>query len=172
MIQLTDVYNDTSVPLNSQRNTYTPTPPSPHPTPSSSSAPSHNRWLLSEAKKRNPDIKTYGLPWAYPGWVGGPEQTGSPFSHPNLTSTYILKWLEGARDVYNVDVDYIGIWNERASDATYAKTLRKTLDDAGFANTKLVAKDGGADICDDLSKVRAEPATLHDDNDTHLHSVY
>ena len=42
----------------------------------------------------------------------------------------------------------------------YAKTLRKTLDDAGFSNTKLVAKDGGADICDDLSKVsRAGHAT-------------
>ena len=62
-------------------------------------------WLLAEAKKRNPNIKTYGLPWAFPGWVGGPEQSGNPFAHPNLTSTYILKWLEGARDVYNVDID-------------------------------------------------------------------
>lgn len=43
-------------------------------------------------------------------------------------------------------------WNERSSDATYAKTLRKTLDDAGFTDTILVAKDGGADICDDLAK--------------------
>jgi len=108
--------------------------------------------LLSEAKKRNPDIKTYGLPWAYPGWVGGPEQSGSPFTHPELTSKYILKWLEGARNVYEVEIDYIGIWNERASDAAYAKTLRKTLDAAGFANTTLVAKDGGKDICDDMAK--------------------
>ena len=109
-------------------------------------------WLLSEAKKRNPDIKTYGLPWAYPGWVGGPEQSGSPFTHPNLTSTYILKWLEGARDVYNIDLDYIGIWNERSSDATYAKTLRKTLDDGGFKKTQIVAKDGNKAICDDMAK--------------------
>jgi galactosylceramidase len=109
-------------------------------------------WLLQEAKKRNPEIKTYGLPWAFPGWVGGPEQSGSPFTHPNLTSTYILKWLEGARDVYDVDVDYIGIWNERASDAEYAKALRKTLDGAGFRNTRLVAKDGDKSICDDMAK--------------------
>lgn len=109
-------------------------------------------WLLKEAKKRNPNIKTYGLPWAFPGWVGGPEQSGSPFTHPNLTSTYILKWLEGARDVYDVDIDYIGIWNERASDGEYAKTLRKTLDDAGFKNTRLVAKDGDKTICDDMAK--------------------
>jgi galactosylceramidase len=87
--------------------------------------------FLHKAKKRNPDITTYGLPWAYPGWVGGPEQSGSPFAHPELTSNYILKWLEGARKVYSVEIDYIGIWNERASNATYAKTLRKTLDDAG-----------------------------------------
>ena len=109
-------------------------------------------WLLSEAKKRNPDILTYGLPWAYPGWVGGPEQSDSPFTHPNLTSTYILKWLEGARDVYNVTTDYIGIWNERSSDATYAETLRETLNEKGFSTTKLVAKDGNADICNDLAK--------------------
>eukprot|EP00041_Stephanoeca_diplocostata_P017039 m.339013 g.339013 ORF g.339013 m.339013 type:complete len:833 (+) comp20573_c0_seq1:46-2544(+) len=109
-------------------------------------------WLLKEAKARNPNIKTYGLPWAFPGWVGGPEMNPSPFSHPNLTSTYITKWLEGARDVYNIDIDYIGIWNERASDATYAKTLRTLLDNTGFKNTILVAKDGGADICNDLAK--------------------
>jgi len=109
-------------------------------------------WLLTEAKKRNPEIKTYGLPWAFPGWVGGPEQSGSPFKHPELTSKYILKWLEGARKVYGVEIDYIGIWNERASDGTYAKTLRKILDEGGFTNTTLVAKDGGADICDEMAK--------------------
>ena len=26
-------------------------------------------WLMTEAKKRNPKIKLYGLPWAFPGWV-------------------------------------------------------------------------------------------------------
>jgi len=117
-------------------------------------------WLLSEAKKRNPNIKTYGLPWAYPGWVGGPEQSGSPFTHPELTSEYILKWLEGARKVYSVEIDYIGIWNERASDATYAKTLRKTLDAAGFANTTLVAKDGDKGICDDMAKDKDYAAAI------------
>ena len=35
-------------------------------------------WLLKEAKARNPNIKTYGLPWAFPGWVGN--GTGSPFA--------------------------------------------------------------------------------------------
>jgi galactosylceramidase len=38
--------------------------------------------------------------------------------------------------------------NERSSDATYAKTLRAILDENGCKNTKIVAKDGGADICE------------------------
>ena len=29
------------------------------------------------------------------------------------------------------DMDYIGIWNERASDGAYVKTLRSALDAAG-----------------------------------------
>lgn len=78
-------------------------------------------WLMKEAKKRNPDILLYGatlnemysfrmagLPWAFPGWVG--KQTGSPYAYPNLTATYITKWLQGAKSVYDLDIDYIGIW--------------------------------------------------------------
>lgn len=34
-------------------------------------------WLLKEAKKRNPDIITYGLPWAFPGWLS--EKEKEPF---------------------------------------------------------------------------------------------
>jgi galactosylceramidase len=61
-------------------------------------------WLLKEAKKRNPEIKTYGLPWAFPGWVGA--GTGSPFAADgNFTSDYILKWLQGARNEYGVEID-------------------------------------------------------------------
>jgi hypothetical protein len=27
-------------------------------------------YVMSEAKKRNPGIKTYGLSWGAPGWIG------------------------------------------------------------------------------------------------------
>lgn len=40
--------------------------------------------------------------------------------------------------------------NERDSDATYVKTLRQMLNSNGFQNTKIVAKDGNSQICDDL----------------------
>ena len=54
--------------------------------------------------------------------------------------------------MYGVEIDYIGVWNERSSDATYVQTLKKTLADAGYPKVKIVAKDGGADICDDMAK--------------------
>lgn len=121
-------------------------------------------WLMSEAKKRNPEIKLYGLPWAYPGWVGTDPATGipsgSPFAFPKQTSRYIMEWVKGAKSEYDLDIDYIGIWNERPSDATYASSLRATLNAAGFSNTKIVAKDGGADICDAMMKDPAYAKTV------------
>jgi hypothetical protein len=60
---------------------------------------------MTEAKKRNPDIKLYGLPWAFPAWVGG--ATGNPFSYPNQTAGYIVKWVQGAHAQYNLTIDYV-----------------------------------------------------------------
>ena len=121
-------------------------------------------WLMQEAKKRNPDIKLYGLPWAYPGWVGDDpingSSSGSPFAYPEQTSRYVMEWIKGAKSQYSLDIDYIGIWNERASSPDYAAALRRTLDDAGFGSIKVVAKDGGADICDTLTKDPAYAKTV------------
>ncbi|CUI14711.1 glycoside hydrolase, putative [Bodo saltans] len=105
-------------------------------------------WLMREAKKRNPNIKLYGLAWAYPQWVtcapdSNMEQcTGDIYAYPNVTATYITKWIAGAKVTYGLDIDYVGCWNERPWNDTYLKTLRNTLDNAGFANTKIVAPDG------------------------------
>eukprot|EP00039_Didymoeca_costata_P022216 m.4005 g.4005 ORF g.4005 m.4005 type:complete len:975 (+) comp2877_c0_seq1:110-3034(+) len=114
-------------------------------------------WLMTEAKKRNPDIKLYGLPWAYPGWVGINPQTGeinstaTPFDYPEQTVRYMLEWVKGAKSEYGLDIDYLGIWNESPSNANYVKLLRSTLDSSGFEFTRIVARDGGADICNDLA---------------------
>ena len=64
-----------------------------------------SRWLMSEAKKRNPDIAIYALPWAFPSWVGN--GTTSPFAFPELTAGYVVKWVEGAKSVYGIDTDYV-----------------------------------------------------------------
>lgn len=47
------------------------------------------------------------------------------------------------------------IWNESPCDATYVKQLRQSLDDAGFHETKIVAQDGGSQIC---GAMKADPA--------------
>mmetsp|Transcript_16415 Transcript_16415/g.38937 ORF Transcript_16415/g.38937 Transcript_16415/m.38937 type:complete len:903 (-) Transcript_16415:167-2875(-) len=107
-------------------------------------------WLMQEAKKRNPEIKLYGLAWAFPGWVG--EGTGDPFKFPEQTARYLAQWVSGAKSEYGLDIDYLGIWNERASDSNFVQVLRKTLDQGGWTGTKLVVKDGGLDICDKLLK--------------------
>ena len=103
---------------------------------------------MTEAKKRNPDIKLYGLPWAFPAWVGN--GTGNPYAFPELTAGYIVKWVEGAKNVYNLDIDYVGIWNERSYNITYIETLRAALDTAGFNNTLIVAPDSNWDIAADI----------------------
>ncbi len=82
-------------------------------------------WLMVEAKKRNPNIKLYGLPWAFPGWVGVGD---NPYKYPNTTATYIVKWILAAKKYYNLDIDYIGIWNERPYTVDYILTLRAILD--------------------------------------------
>eukprot|EP01059_Diplonema_ambulator_P031982 TRINITY_DN605_c0_g1_i1.p1 TRINITY_DN605_c0_g1~~TRINITY_DN605_c0_g1_i1.p1 ORF type:complete len:823 (+),score=259.72 TRINITY_DN605_c0_g1_i1:38-2506(+) len=133
-------------------------------------------WLMKEAKARNPDIKIYGLPWAFPGWVGNDpvtgEPSGSPFTYPNQTSQYILEWLKGAKNTHGVDVDYIGVWNERSSTAAYAASLKKAMADAGFANTKLVAKDDAPGVfCDEL-KTNPEYAKQIDIVGVHYPSDY
>ncbi|XP_022338081.2 galactocerebrosidase-like isoform X1 [Crassostrea virginica] len=109
-------------------------------------------WLLKEAKKRNPDILLYGLPWAFPGWIGN--GTRDPYHNPQLTADYIVQWIKGAKQVHNLTIDFVGIWNEKPYDVTYIKTLRKTLDANGFDknHTKIVASDGGWGIVNDMNK--------------------
>ena len=63
--------------------------------------------MYSVALQRNPAIKIYGLPWGFPGWIGG--DTGSPYTNPDVTANYIVKWVKGAKDVHGIGVDYIGV---------------------------------------------------------------
>ena len=39
-------------------------------------------WLMREARRRNPDIVLYGLPWSWPGWVGKGTRRGPLNSTP------------------------------------------------------------------------------------------
>jgi len=90
-------------------------------------------WLMKEAKSRNPDIKLYGLPWAFPGWLdpdATPDKAAkNAFANPNVTANYTLAWLLGAKDVHNLNIDYIGQWNERDAPSDYAAALRRVVAD-------------------------------------------
>ncbi|RUS72385.1 hypothetical protein EGW08_019845 [Elysia chlorotica] len=107
-------------------------------------------WLMKEAKKRNPNIKLYGLPWGFPGWLG--EFTLSPYAAPEVTADYIIKWVNGAKEVHNLTIDYVGIWNEYKYNITYIKTLRNMLNSRGFKNTMIIASDSRWEILPDIIK--------------------
>ncbi|KAK2864251.1 hypothetical protein Q7C36_003405 [Tachysurus vachellii] len=101
-------------------------------------------WLMKEAKKRNPDIMLIGLPWAFPGWVAN--GTNWPYNFPNITANYVVSWVIGAKHYHGLDINYIGVWNERNFDSKYIQVLRDTLDRAHLPNVGIIAADGNWDI--------------------------
>lgn len=104
--------------------------------------------VMVEAKRRNPNITLYGLSWGFPGWVGEGKQ--SPWT--NSTATYIVKWILGAKKYYNLDIDYIGIWNEKGWNKQYTLALKAGITATGL-KTKIVGHDSvGWGMCDDLSR--------------------
>ena len=118
-------------------------------------------WLIKEAKSRNPDIKIYGLPWAFPAWIAtNITNPTTPYSDPRETASYVATWVHGVEVVYGYKVDYIGVWNERASSEMYVHELRNVLNERGFSKTKIVAADGGSDICEDLVKNESYAANV------------
>ncbi|XP_064601380.1 LOW QUALITY PROTEIN: galactocerebrosidase-like [Liolophura sinensis] len=106
-------------------------------------------WLMTEAKKRNPDILLYGLPWAFPGWLGNGTQ--NPYVDPEITADYVIRWIMGAQTFYNLKIDIVGIWNERPYNKTYIKVLRKMLDSRRLFQVRICAPDGnGVEIAEDM----------------------
>jgi galactosylceramidase len=105
-----------------------------------SCARGYELFLLREAKKRNPDILTYGLSWGAPGWINN-----GTFFGPEMWA-YQTAWAACIELELGFKVDYIGVWNERYWGGTdYVIGLRAALDAAGFSATKIVIPDGGYD---------------------------
>ncbi|XP_076979362.1 galactocerebrosidase isoform X5 [Tamandua tetradactyla] len=96
-------------------------------------------WLMKEAKKRNPNITLMGLPWSFPGWLG--KGFNWPYVNLRLTAYYVISWIMGAKHYHNLDIDYIGIWNERTFDTSYIKLLREMLNFQGFQRVKIIVSD-------------------------------
>ena len=105
--------------------------------------------IMIEAKRRNPQIKLYGLSWGYPRFLA--EGGSSPLT--NSTVKYIINWLNGARVHHNLTIDYIGIWNENAYSREYILSLRRAITAAGLPTVIVAADDccdGKWSICDSI----------------------
>jgi galactosylceramidase len=99
---------------------------------------------MKEAKARNKDIKLYGLPWGFPGWLNPNATADSPggdpigaFSNPSLTANYTLQWILGAKREHGLEIDYIGQWNERDAPQEYIDKLKEMVADSGLATVCL-----------------------------------
>jgi hypothetical protein len=91
-------------------------------------------WLMKEAKSRNPKILLDALPWGAPGWIGN----GKYYSQD--MANYVVKFIQGAKKYHDLEINYVGIWNETNYDVGYIKLLKKTLL-ANHPSTKIVAAD-------------------------------
>jgi hypothetical protein len=101
-------------------------------------------WLAEQAKARNPDIKLYGLAWGAPGWIGG----GNFWSQDMVD--YLMSWLGCARQ-HNLNIDYLGGWNERGWNTGWYQNLKSTLAAKGYGSVKVVAADSGWDVADAMA---------------------
>ena len=95
-------------------------------------------WLMEESRKRNPDVKLYGLEWGAPGWVN--PKVNNVWTDDNIT--YILNWVRHAKSDHNLVIDYLGGWNEKGCSPPWFKKFRQALNQAGFHDLKVVAADG------------------------------
>jgi len=105
-------------------------------------------WLAKEAKARNPDIKVWSLSWGVPGWIGN--TSGNPptyFSDDNIN--YQVQWIKCLKDEYDVDSDYLGLWNERPQGSSdYIVKLRKALNTAGFERVGITVEETWQELID------------------------
>jgi galactosylceramidase len=92
-------------------------------------------WILQQAKARNPKLTLTVTPWSAPGWVGHGEFWSQD------TADYDLKFLEGLRKVYGIEVTSVGARNEKGVSFDFASTLRTTLNAHGFEKVKVQGFD-------------------------------
>ncbi|SDS38334.1 galactosylceramidase [Paenibacillaceae bacterium GAS479] len=130
-------------------------------------------WLMSEAKKRNRDIKLDILQWGAPGWINDfssniGNDNNNYYKNANSkyamysqdNADYLVSYIKGAKRVWGLDVDYVaGNQNESfvgldlvnpsdPNSPSYLRNyivhiLRPTLDRNGLQHVKIVAPDIG-----------------------------
>jgi len=99
-------------------------------------------WLAQQARKLNPSIKLYALPWSFPGWLRQ-GTSKSPFIDPAAAASYVVTWLQLMVSTYATQVDIIGIYSDNWDDSSppYVKALRAALNNAGMTQVKIECAD-------------------------------
>jgi galactosylceramidase len=92
-------------------------------------------WLMKEARVRNPRLFLDCLEWGAPAWIGN----GEFYSQDN--ADYIVKFIQGAQSAHQVQIDYVGIWNETRANMGWIKRLRRALDRRQLQRVQIVAAD-------------------------------
>jgi len=92
-------------------------------------------WIMSEAKKRNPDITLDANIWGCPKWIGN-----NNFWSQDMCD-YNVKWIKGLKKVYGLDLNAIGCRNEKGVNEDYVKKFRATLNSNGLIKVKIHAFD-------------------------------
>jgi len=113
-------------------------------------------WIISEAKKRNPDITLDGVAWGCPGWVGN----GNFWSQDMCD--YYAGWIKGLKTNYGFDMDAIGCRNESGVDTSWVTMFRTTLDNDGLSQVKIHAFDNYTSTKWDFASEFASDPALND----------
>jgi galactosylceramidase len=72
----------------------------------------YEHWLMSEAKKRNPDIVLLGLVFAFPNWIN--PEGNTPYSNSQTESNaaeYVASWVDGVKKSHNLSMDWVSAIN-------------------------------------------------------------
>ena len=88
-------------------------------------------WLMREAQKRNPDLTLDACAWGCPGWVGN----GNFWSQDMCD--YYVKWIQGLKSVYGLNLDAIGCRNEKGVNEDFVKKFRATLNARGLEKVRI-----------------------------------
>ncbi len=111
-------------------------------------------WLMKEARKRNPEIILSTTQCGAPAWIGpdigfssqaplNPErkQANRKKFYSQDNANYLVAFVNGAKDYHGLEINYVGLWNETTPDPEWIKLLRRTLDEAGLKQVRIIAAD-------------------------------
>ena len=64
--------------------------------------------ITEQAKKRNPNIRLYALPWAWPGFLRNSSGGANPLLDNTAdAATYVSSWVQGMRDEHGLTIDFV-----------------------------------------------------------------